>query len=1071
MLFIMLLLLQAGAYAQVKTITGIVKDSATGKPLVAASVSAKGTKKIVVTASDGSFSITIPTTTNKVSISFQGYEPQEVSVANETNVSVILSPSVQKLEDVTVQVGYTTQKVKDVTGAVSQVKGDAIKNLPTQDVATALQGRVAGVEVVSASGQPGASSQITIRGVSSLNNSDPLYVIDGVKQPNGNNINPQDIESISTLKDAAAASIYGASAAGGVIIITTKKGKGAQPTVSFGSRFSVTTPKLIPLLNKSDFLTYEKAVNGAYYSNANYLPIIDTLTEIDWEKELYRNGMEQNYYVSVSAATPNLNYYLSGIYNTQEGVFLDNKSSLAGVRLNSDVKITNAIKIGEQLNVWQRSTIPVKTPVVSTPFETQPLFTGPAFSKTPGGAYGIYAFPYEGINPVAQIKSATFDFPENNFQGQVYLEAKLPVRYMLFKATFGYTDQTYQNNLYNATLQNNGQPTFNSDGSIANALYTNKGRYQQTLNAYILAYDHTWGRHTLNLLAGYEQYANKTSDEPLLATNVLGTSYGYILSSLSQLSLGESGNGKTNYDPNGLVKSVFGRVHYNFNKKYDFEYIVRRDGNFTVFGPNHQYGVFTGVSGAWNISDEHFFKKYRNKINSLKLRGGYGELGNSNIGTYRFISTYNGAIQQNFSPDPSPSPIGVRGYTQNSLPNDNLQWESTHETNIGLDGEALDGKIYFTIDWYNKNTTELLYNVPVSLSSGVYPSGNPSIGTLITGTFLENVGSVQNRGLDIALGYKNSYKKLNYSIGVTGTFNNNKVLKLDAPPFPDGYASYPYGSINPWGASALTFTEVGHPFGQFYGLKADGIYQDNDPRLASAPTNNGKSAQAGDLVFEDLNHDGKITSADDTLIGNPYPKFTFGVNFTASWKNFDIALLFNGALGVDLYNGVAPFEFENLDNSNVTSKVFQTSGFVNNGTPNGVTQYPRVYDFANQEQDPYGNYKQPSSFFVENGSYLKLKNVQIGYNLPAKILQKARIKNLRIYIMANNVFAITKYTGVDPEIGSQFSNLSVASNGKVSGSGDGSSNATNGGVTNRGIDGPAKYPSVRLYAAGLDLTF
>jgi TonB-dependent starch-binding outer membrane protein SusC len=1063
-LFAILLLLQFGVHAQLKTITGSVKDDK-GSPLAKATVTPKGAKEGVTTKDDGTFSISVPTTTAALTISFTGFDTKDVDIKDKSDVSVVLATEIKKLEDVVVNVGYQTQRVKDVTGAVSQVKGDAIKNLPTQDVATALQGRVAGVEVVTASGQPGVSSQITIRGVSSLNNSNPLYVIDGVQQKGpdpGNNINPQDIESISVLKDAAAAAIYGASAAGGVIIITTKRGKGAQPSIDFGMRYGSTTPLLVSLLDGKDFLTYEKDVHGGYFSNSSNAAEIDTLKSIDWSKELYRNGTEQNYYLSISGASPNVNYYLSGIYNTQEGIFLDNQSSLAGARINTDVKITNSVKVGEQLNVWRRSTVPVKTSVVSTPFETQPLFTGPAYSLTPGGAYGIYPFPYDGLNPVAQIKSASFDFPETNFQGQAYLEAKLPVRYLTFRATFGYTSQSYENDLYYSNLQASGQPTYNPDGSLANSLYRNKGTYQQTLIAYILAYDHAWGKHTINLLAGYEQYANQTENLQTNVTNVLGTSYGYIIGSSSTQSVMGS------YDPNGLVKSVFGRIHYNYNQKYDLEFIIRQDANFTVFAPNYQAAVFPGISGAWNINEEHFFKKFRPILSSLKLRGGYGELGNSSIPPYKFISQYGQVASQNFYPNNS----ALVGYTQNTLANPYIQWESTHETNIGTDGELLNGKIYFSIDWYIKNTTKLLYNVPVAISSGISPSGNPAIGTLMPGIFVDNIGEVRNKGVDISIGYKGNHKQFNYSVGVTGTFNNNKVLSLNnIAPFEDGSASYPYGAISPWSGNALTYTEVGQPFGQFYGLKALGIYRANDPRLANAPTYNGDSAHAGDLIFYDKNHDGKITPADDTLIGNPYPKFTFGVNITANWKNFDIAILFSGALGVDLYNGVAPYEFENLDNSNVTSKVFQTSGFVNNGKANGITQYPSVYNFNTSVQDPYGNYTQPSSYFVENGSYVKLKNLQIGYSLSSRLLQRFKIKTLRIYVMGNNLFAITKYTGVDPELGSQFSNLSVAPDGKVNGNLNGTSSATNGGATNRGIDYPGKYPSVRLYAAGLDLSF
>ncbi len=762
MLFIALLLLNAGVFAQVKTITGTVKDSS-GKALPKASITAKGSAKSALTNEDGSFSITVPANTPSITISFLGYNSRVISLKDKTSIDIVLQAKVQQLEDVVVQTGYGTQKAKDVTGSISAVKGDAVKNLATQDVATALQGRVAGVDVVSASGQPGVGSQITIRGVGSLNNADPLYVIDGVQQkgPNpGANINPQDIESYSVLKDASAAAIYGAAAAGGVIIITTKKGRGVTPTVNFSARYGSVRPELVQLLGKDDFIKYKQATKNTDYLNPANASILSSLNPVDWNQELYRNGVEQNYTLSVSGATPNVNYFLSGVYNAQEGVFLDNASSLGAVRVNTDVKISNSIKVGEQINVWSRYTVPVKTPVVSTPFETQPVFQGgPVYSSVPGVTWGVYPFSYtSGLNPVAQIKTADFEFPSNSFQGQAYLEIKLPVRYLTFKTTVGYTSQTYQNNLLQNQYTTTGVLLTDSTGQVQNHLYRNIGSYSQVLNAYILAYDHTWGKHTVNLLAGYEQYANYTQNLMADAKNVNGTSYAYFLSSESRQVSGMNIGG--GYDPNGLVKSVFGRVNYDFNKRYFATATLRQDKNFTVFGPDKQAGVFPAISAGWNINEERFFKKLRGVVNQLKFRGSYGELGNSNIQPYSFDVGYGQSIVQNFSQGGNPQ----ASFTQQAIANADIQWETTKEGNIGLDGQMLDGKIYFTIDWYNKNTTKLLFNVPVSLSSGVPSSGQGFSGSSLSpGTFTENVGSVKNSGLDLAVGYNGKAGQVNYS--------------------------------------------------------------------------------------------------------------------------------------------------------------------------------------------------------------------------------------------------------------------------------------------------------------------
>ncbi|UAY51216.1 SusC/RagA family TonB-linked outer membrane protein [Ferruginibacter albus] len=1062
--------MQTTVFAQDRTINGTVKDEA-GKPIPKATVTARGATKGVTTNDNGSFSITVPDSINFLTVTSAEFDPKDVSIKGTTSVNVQLSAVSKKLEEVVVNVGYQTQKLKDVTGSVSQVKGEAVKNLATQDAATLLQGRVAGVDVVTPSGQPGATSQITIRGVSSLNNPAPLYVIDGVQQANGNNINPQDIESMSVLKDASAMAIYGASAAGGVIIITTKKGKGATPSINLGVRYGVSTPNLIQMLDKDDFIQYKKDIKDGNYTNPNNAADIAAFLPIDWNKELYRNGSEANYTLSISGASPsnNVNYFLSGVYNDQKGVFLDNESHMAGARINTEIKLTNAIKIGEQMNVWTRQTIPVKTPIVSTPFNSQPVFQGgPLYSADPGTAWGIYPFGYPGFNAVAQVKTATFEFPSNNFQGQAYLEAKLPIKYVTFRATFGYTSSGYQNNLFQNKFDNTGNPLTNDNGNVQNHLYRNIGNYSQTLNAYILAWDHDWGKHTTNLLAGYEQYNNQT--ENLLADmqNVIGNTFAYIPTSSSIDRGGQRIEGA--YDNQDLQRSVFGRLNYDYNKRYYLTLTVRRDSKYATFGNLNRTGVFPALATGWNIDREVFFKKFKPTISQLKLRASYGEVGNSNIGNYKYIVAYNNGLIQNFQPNGT----GQVSYTQESPANEGIKWETTKETNIGLDAQFFNGKLSLTLDWYNKKTVDLLFNTPIALSSGSPAGGTGFSGGAVTpATYTQNIGTVQNSGFDIALGYNGKKRDLSYSITLTSSFNTNKVLTDVYGGLPDGNTNYPYGT-SMWNGLALTRTFINQPFGQFWGLQSLGVIKNADDLTKAQVAQPG--AKIGDLMYADRNGDHIIDHKDDTTIGNPYPKVTFGLNFTATWKKFDIALLFNGALGVSLYNGVTPYEFESLNGSNVTSKVFQASGFTHNGVTNGVTEYPSVGyvdGFGRFNFDPNGNYTTPSSFFVENGSYVKLKNIQIGYTITNNTLTKAKIKSIRVYVMATNVFCITGYTGVDPELGSQYQILGLDVNGNVVGNADGSAyqKGVGAATTSRGIDGPSKYPSVRLYTAGVDFNF
>ena len=1018
---ILFFLIVQQAFSQARIVTGTVTGE-NGMPLPGATVSVKGGGSAVRTDHAGNFKISVPEYSRILAASYVEYQTKEENIVGKASVNFSLIPAPGKLDSVVV-IGYGTQKRKDVTGAISSVQGDAIKDLPVQNVADALQGRVSGVEVINSSGEPGATSQIIIRGVSSLNQTQPLYIIDGVQQ-SGDNINPQDIASIDVLKDASAAAIYGAAAAGGVIIITTKKGHGAKPTVNFSARYGISKPQVLTLLDKNQFLQFKDLTFDQYYAN---LPqtTIDSLPDVNWVNELYQTGTEENYNLSISGSTSSINYYASGIYNKQKGVFLDNASRLAGARLNSDYKIAKWLKIGEQLYAWKKETTPVKTGIVSTPFRTVP--TGAPYSGNPAAPWG--SFPnYQAPNLIAQIKTAKFQFPENSFQGNVFAEVKLPPKYLTFKATFGYTSQNYENNIFRDVYNTAVTPV------TINSLYRRIGTYEQFLNAYVLSFDHTYQKHTINLLAGYEQYSNKTSYLQTNATAVSGSSFGYILTSGSVLNL--SGG----FDPNGLVKSTFARANYDFDKKYFASVSVRRDGNFTVFGPEHQYGIFPAASAGWRIDQEPFIKNKYPSISLLKLRASYGELGNSNIAPYQYLTTFKLISYQNYA-NGAPAEAG---YTQETLVNAGVKWENVHETNIGLDGELWDGKFSFTADWYNKTTSDLLYGVPIPPSFGL--PGNPP-------TYTVNIGSVRNRGVDLAVAYKNKIREISYSVSITGSFNNNKVLNLDninGAAIRNGNNNYPDAGNGKWTGQALTYTAAGLPFGQFYGYKVAGIYKTDEEAAAGIQQPN-KLAHAGDLIFEDINHDGQITDLDKTVIGNPYPKLTYGATINLNWKGFDIDMLFNGVAGVDIYNGVAPYEMSIYDGGNVTAKIFNAS-FLGS---NGLTNQPRI-GIADGNGgfvvDPNHNYSYASSYFVENGSYLKLKNLQIGYNFAGSLLSKAKISNARLFLMGNNIFTITKYTGIDPELGS--ADLSV-----------------NAGTTTRGIDVLNKYPNVKIYSIGVDLTF
>lgn len=1033
-LFLASLFFCAGISAQQKTITGTVKDDK-GNPLQKATVSAVNVKE-VLTDANGAFNISVPDATNSIVVSSAEFTAQTVNIKGKSTVIVVLKPVVAVLDSVVV-IGYGTQRRKDVTGAVASIKGEAIKNLPVQNVAEALQGRLAGVEVTKSSGEPGTAAQITIRGVTSFMSSNPLYIIDGVRQDPafgaiaGANINPADIASIDVLKDASSKAIFGAAGAGGVIMITTKKGQGA-PSINFNTRYGITQPRVLELLRKADYIRLKQNLNDPYYSNSDTL---DKLPDVDWVDAIFRNGIEQNYNVSVSGSAPSVNYYISGVYNNQKGVYLNNSSDFYDFRVNTDIKITDWLKVGEQIDGWQRNTTPVDynngngatlSPRLNPPFRTVPTMA--IYGNNPG-EWGTNPPGFSGPNIVAQILTKNRNLKQSNIQANVYAEIKLPLS-LTFRGTLGYTIFNSEGNNYEGVMRTQ------VDAVTAPQLLRSFESYRNLLTAATLSHDKSYGKHNLNLLVGYEQYKGVYSGMFTGETFVGGTSFGYISTSNSILSIANGG-----YDPNPLIQSVFGRANYNYNNRYFLSFSGRQDKDYLHFGPKNRSAFFPSGSAGWKISEEKFFKQMLNTFSTLKIRGSYGTSGNNNIPAYVYNSVYDLVNQQNFTPGGVP----ILGYSQASLPNENIKWETTYETNIGLDGESLGGKLFYSIDWYTKKTKDLIYKLPIPASGGMVPLNEDPANPPFVYT---NIGSSKNTGIDLLVGYKGQIKDVDYMVSFTGSYNKNEVTDLggtNGRAVRDGDNNYGTSQGAMYG-QALTYTAVGLPFGQFYGFKVLGLHdkdQVDGPRFGDSSSS--RSARIGDLIYQDTNGDGFINDKDRTVIGNPYPKLTFGLNMNFNYKGFDLAMLFNGALGVDIFNGVAPYSNALWSDGNTTSKAFDAS-FIGS---NGLTSQPRF-----DANDPNGNYRLANSYFVENGNYVKLKNVQLGYSFSSKLLQKVKIKTARVFVMGNNLFIITKYTGLDPELGSQ--NLSVTGNG---------------GSTNRGIDGPYKYPSTRIYSFGLSVTF
>ena len=997
-----------------KAVTGKVVDE-TGKGLPGASVSIKGTGAGITTDASGNYRINVPDNNTILVFSFIGYDNQEIQVGNRNVINVTLVSNIQNLSSVVV-VGYGTQKRADLTGSVASVSGKKLENLPVTDVTSALQGRMAGVEIVRSSTEPGSDAQITIRGVSSLRNRAPLYIIDGVRQGGAGNFNMQDIESIDVLKDASAAAIYGAAASGGVIIITTKKGlKNSVPRVNLSGRYGIVKPLLNHFLDRDEFVRLQRLKNPDYLANTD----INTLPNTDWIDELYKQGSEQNYNLSLSGATEKTNYFVSGFYNREDGIFIDNSNQLYGARVNTDYKLGKRIKFGEQMYVYQQDNNPISDNNNNAFYRTTPLM--PVYDpNNPIGGFGKAPAGFGGSNPVGIELSEINQNKNLSFQGNVYGEIDLPFHLKL-RTTLGYSLGESNNNLFTKRYD------FGPVSNVQNSLRKEFSSSRSFLHNSTLTYEQSFGgAHNLKALIGYEQIKSRSNN--INATQLdlaLEPTFAFFPTSTSTAIVGGG------FDDNGLIKSQFARINYDYNGRYLLTASVRRDANFLKFGPGNQYGIFPAGSVGWRISDENFFKPLLNTVNNLKLRGSYGVLGNDNIPSYIFLSTYEQVRAGTFAPG------GARyiGISQSGLPNRDIKWESVYEGNIGLDAEALASKLYITVEWYNKTTRDMLYNLPIPSSAGFQDN------------LFINIGSVRNRGVEFVTGYRSQVKGVNFDISFNGAFNKNIVLNLDninENPINAGTNGYNYG---PMSRQRINRTQAGIPFAQFYGFKANGIYQ-TDEEAAKEPQFSGTTARAGDLRFEDITGDGMLTDDDRTFIGDPNPKFVYGASINLNFKGFDVQALFNGVSGVDIFNGVAPYSNYLFGDGNTTSKVFGAS-FLGN---NGLTAQPRIgvliTDPGGQTSyidDRNGNYRKVNSFFVENGSYLKLKNLQIGYTLPKSVLSRLRISDIRIFIMGYNLLTFTKYSGLDPEIG--------------------------GGVTDRGIDSPLNYPNGRIYSIGLSVGF
>jgi len=1005
-----------GKNAAGRHISGLVSNQK-GEPLTGVTVMVAGSKTGTVTDELGKFSLTVPEGDISLEFSYVGYQQQTVKAGSGSELNISLTEIAGGLNDVVV-IGYTTQKRKDLTGALSVIDSRSINDIPVGGVDQIMQGKAPGVVVTSASGAPGGPIEVRIRGIGTIGNNDPLYIVDGVPTKDGiNEISPNDVESITILKDAASASIYGARSSNGVVLITTKKGKSGIPRFSLNAYTGVQAPgHLIKMANTAE---YVRAFNTAALNDGRtQIPqsMIDTLPDVNWQKEVLKSAPMTNVQFSVSGGSPNTTYSLSGAYLTQKGMILNSSNQRANVHAAITSNLSKMFSLGTNINLAYNKFRQVGSsgdgygdgnPGAS--IVRYALFRTPAtpvYNKdgsfvdlpNPSSFFG------DGYNPVGLAANTNTNYYNYSLLGDIYLQMT-PIKNLVIKTDLGTNDIITDYKQFNPTW---GTRSINATGSLGQSNADNFN-YNWTNTA---TYNWVSGKSALNILAGTEliyndskafsgsqqNYPNQTPAFQYL-DNGIGTTLAPY---------GATGGNESRWS----LFSLLGRIGYTFDDKYLATFSFRRDGSSRLL-PSNRYGNFSSGSLGWRIDKEAFMQNI-SQISLLKLRGSIGQLGNQEIGNYAYITTIGPTGSYSFGGALAP------GYTITANGNPFIRWETSTQKDIGLDLALFQNAITFTADYYHKTTSGMLLPVPVPSSAG--SAGSPT----------ENAGKVLNSGFEFELSYRKSINKdWRYSISANLATVNNKVVSLA------GGKPIPVGRIDD--NVFATLTEEGQPIGEFYMLRQDGIFQNDKEVFTHAYQ--GPGVQAGDVKYLDVNHDGVIDQSDRQYVGSPIPKFTYGFSGTANYKNFDLSLFFQGVYGNKIYNQILT-DIEGFYRAfNITERIANES-WHGEGTSD---KFPRLSWSAAQ------NNKQPSTRFLEDGSYLRLKNLQIGYSFGNRLLSGMRISSARFFISVQNAFTITKYTGQDPEMG-------VSSNG----AGD--------GVKAVGIDW-GTYPSARTFTVGANLNF
>lgn len=989
------------AQQQAKTVTGTVTD-VSGEPIIGANIRIKGTTTGTITDIDGNFSIEAEPQ-SVIEVSYIGYLTQETVINNQKSIRFLLKEDTKTLDKVVV-IGYGVQKKADLTGSVANINTEKLNTQSNANIGQALQGKIAGVDIVSQGGAPGSGTRIMVRGIGTLNNASPLYIVDGMYMNSIDHINPNDIASIDVLKDASSAAIYGSRAANGVIIVTTKEGSNTEgkPIIDLSVNLGISTAsKFLDMLDAKGWAEVTTIARQAIGK-----PALDMATDLankpdnDWQDIMFRPALMQNYNLSVKGGGKYSTYYTGLGYFNQDGIVIGTNYQRYNIQSKNDYK-RGIFSAGTNLIISFSHDKPLhqelRGGMIGTILQSVPTLE--KYDDTREGGYGgTYGDVVNIPHPLAIIDDNIMD----RYNENVKIFANLYAQIELFKGlkyklnlTPDFSFERYKNylNKYDFGLATN---------SITQ-LTERQRRRRNILVENLLTFDRTFGEHKISALAGYTY-----QDSRFRHIQAYGEGLPQGLEEIDAATTNRSNEGNS---WRSVLTSILGRVFYSYQNKYLFTATIRRDGS-SKFGKNNRYGYFPSFSLGWNVTEEKFMENVH-WLDQLKLRGGYGVLGNQEIDNYQYSSTITTGINY---------PDGNGGLLQGAFPknfaNPDIKWEETAMTNVGIDFMAFNNRLSLTADYYVKNTKDILLTVPIPISSG--GANDP----------IRNAGKIRNNGFEFNLGWMDQPNPdISYGINLIGSFNKNKVIAMGSES-----GSIKGGSTNQ--NITTSETKAGYPIGGYWLISTAGYF--NSQEEVDAYAKDGKkiqpAAEPGDIKFVDANNDGVINDDDRVFQGSPFPDFTFALNGNMRYKNFDLSIGLQGVLGNKIYNATRQTLEDVTKGSNFLASCLDY------WTPeNKNASHPRL-----TWDDPNRNTRAESDRYLENGSYLRLRSVQLGYTFPQTWF-KGAIQHARVYINAENLFTITSYSGYSPDVNADNANY-------------------------RGFDNFI-YPTNRTFMLGLNVTF